>query len=493
MRAAVHLSRLTATHAALAAILATAVVLRVWTFRAYGLHHPDELYQYLEQAHRLVFGQGIVPWEYHEGMRSWLLPLGLTLPIRLGEAVAPGSMLGLIFAKSLVAIIALAPLAAAWTLGARLSRMHGLIAAAVTAIWFESIYFSGHVLTEVLAVACFLPAAALIRPGAMRGALAIGGALLGAAAVLRFQYGPAIGVFALMTLGTRWRDWPPVIVGGLAILAASGCVDLAMGQPPFGWIAANVRENLVEGAADRFGVAGPLAYFQLLWLHWGIATPALLLLPLLVWRRYPGLFWAAIVNLLVHMAIGHKEYRFLWLTVHVLVLLAAIASAELLHRALERRRAGPRTRIASTIALVALWAATSAWLARSGPLWPDWQKFTARMAAMADSGRQPALCGVAIHGIEYWSGSYTYLRRAVPIYMPSWPGAADASKALAAHAEAYDAVVAPAGSALPRGYHRVSCRDDGNETICVSRRAGGCTAAGHEAELLQHALERHGP
>ena len=36
--------------------------------------HYDEVMQYLEQAHRLVFGYGIVPWEYREGTRSWIVP-----------------------------------------------------------------------------------------------------------------------------------------------------------------------------------------------------------------------------------------------------------------------------------------------------------------------------------------------------------------------------------------------------------------------------------
>ena len=35
---------------------------------------PDEIFQYLEQAHRLVFGYGYVPWEYRFGIRSWILP-----------------------------------------------------------------------------------------------------------------------------------------------------------------------------------------------------------------------------------------------------------------------------------------------------------------------------------------------------------------------------------------------------------------------------------
>src|SRR5258706_13670722 len=44
----------------------------------FGLHpsiaHPDEVFQYAEQAHRLVYGTGIVPWEFQLGVRSWLIP-----------------------------------------------------------------------------------------------------------------------------------------------------------------------------------------------------------------------------------------------------------------------------------------------------------------------------------------------------------------------------------------------------------------------------------
>jgi GPI mannosyltransferase 3 len=38
------------------------------------VYHPDEIFQYLEQAHRLTFGYGYIPWEYRYGTRSWILP-----------------------------------------------------------------------------------------------------------------------------------------------------------------------------------------------------------------------------------------------------------------------------------------------------------------------------------------------------------------------------------------------------------------------------------
>ena len=34
--------------------------------------HLDEIMQYLEPAHRLVFGNSVTHWEYFYGARSWL-------------------------------------------------------------------------------------------------------------------------------------------------------------------------------------------------------------------------------------------------------------------------------------------------------------------------------------------------------------------------------------------------------------------------------------
>src|ERR1700747_2609121 len=42
-----------------------------------GINHPDEIFQTVEQAYRLVFGTGLVPWEFVYGTRSWGLPGGV--------------------------------------------------------------------------------------------------------------------------------------------------------------------------------------------------------------------------------------------------------------------------------------------------------------------------------------------------------------------------------------------------------------------------------
>ena len=54
----------------LLAIAAAAVVVRVVVALAFpNVAWPDEVFQTAEQAHRLAFGDGLVPWEFREGAR----------------------------------------------------------------------------------------------------------------------------------------------------------------------------------------------------------------------------------------------------------------------------------------------------------------------------------------------------------------------------------------------------------------------------------------
>ena len=51
-----------------------------------NLSHPDENFQIFEQAHRVVFGYGLIPWEFRFSVRSWLTPglvAGLLYPFKL--------------------------------------------------------------------------------------------------------------------------------------------------------------------------------------------------------------------------------------------------------------------------------------------------------------------------------------------------------------------------------------------------------------------------
>ena len=469
-----------------AAILIVAIVLRVAAYRTYAVHHPDELFQYLEQAHRIAFGYGIVPWEYRYGMRPWIVPLFLSGPMWLGNAIAPGGDLHLVFAQGAAAIVGLAPVGAAYAIGARWSRQHGLVAMAVLAVWYESVYFSLHVLTEMLALGAFFPAAALIGRDASRRKLMIAGLLLGLTVVLRVQYAPAVAVFALVALGPNWRCWPPVIAGGVIALAALAVVDVAMGQPPFGWAIENVRQNLLNGRASGYGVDGPLAYWQALLGHWWWAMVPILALMLPAIGRYPALFWAAIANIGVHMLIGHKEYRFILLSTEVFLLLAAIGSAELIKRLPLDRRKGIWLAIGG-------WCAVSATLALTAPLRPDLDRFGESLILARHAGQDASVCGLATYEIDYWgSGGYAYVHRPIPLYLGWAPPGQSAQAWLAAGRAGYNTIIAPVvhRAELPSGYDPEQCAGSGRGRLCLYRRPGSCVPGAAPNLLLQNALNR---
>ena len=50
-----------------------------------GAWRPDEFFQYLEPAHRLSFGTGIITWEWRVGIRSWLVPGFFALLMMVGQ------------------------------------------------------------------------------------------------------------------------------------------------------------------------------------------------------------------------------------------------------------------------------------------------------------------------------------------------------------------------------------------------------------------------
>src|SRR3546814_7208006 len=105
-----------------------------------------------------------------------------------------------------------------------------------------------------------------------------------------------------------------------------------MGAVPFQWAVESVRINIVENRAAAYGLSPVTGYLTLFGFYWNLALVPLLLLAWLGAKRYPVFAWMAVVHLLFHSLIGHKEYSFVLLTAALLVILAAIGTADLLLR-----------------------------------------------------------------------------------------------------------------------------------------------------------------
>jgi GPI mannosyltransferase 3 len=463
-------------------ILLFGFCLRAAALLPMSMHHPDELFQYLEQAHRLVFGYGYIPWEYDVGMRSWVLPILLAGPMKVGTIVAPDSLLYLMLPRFASMLASMAIIWAAWRIGGLWSRTHAIVAAFVMAFWFEQVHFGTHILTEMLATACFLPAAALIYdPLSRRRAFYIAGLLLGFAFILRFHFAPAILVFVVLTSGLKFTDrYVPIIAGGLCVLMASAMVDLSMGQWPFGWLYENFRQNILKDRASDFGVSPPLAYVGMILVYWGWAAAPLMLAIVPALSRYRALFWTAIVNIAVLMLIGHKEYRFIFPSTTLLILLSAVGSAQLFLW-IKGRYLSPKISRYALVGLVAAWAGSSAALALKQPMRSRWTALKPTLELYVEVGKNQMICGVALNGFPDWSsGGYTYLHRNIPIVSE---GVEPLEKQPQSRQHlldemSYNAILVSDknGKMTRHGYVRQACRGQ-SDRVCLYTRAGTCNSA----------------
>jgi hypothetical protein len=467
------------------ALIGLGAVLRLAAIRPDAALHSDELFQYLEQAYRLTTGLGIVPWEYREGLRAPLVPLLLSVPMRIGIEAIGSNLGGVMAVRIAVALGGVAMIPAAWSIGSRWSRRHAIVAAAVTALWFENILFAAHVLTEPLASAAFfVGAAVLMTPEAKRGRLFGGGAALGAAVILRMQYAPALALFALLVV--PWRRWGWVIAGGLLPLVAAGAVDVAAGQWPFEWMARYFEANIIEGRAAAFGVAPPSMYFLWLLLEWSFALPLIAGFALLSGRRGWPLLAAALAAIALHMAVGHKEYRFIALSVSTLVLLGAIGSASAMERWLAIDPGSTRARYA-TGGLVLCWAAVSAMLWAAGPgMMRVEQIHRPTIGLIRSAAADPAICGVALEATYYWRFSYALAGRPVPAYLLSGAELRN-TQVITELSPGFDAGIFPDRTAMPAGYRKKACVAEGEGRNCLFIRPGKC---GFAPGLEQHGLQR---
>jgi len=318
-------------------LLALAMLVRFAAIIAFpSLHHPDENFQLFEQAHRIAFGYGVVPWEFRDGIRSPVLPYMLAALFWLGERVVGGPEGYLLVARSALAATSLLGVAAVYRMGRRTSQTHALMAGLVAATWFELVYFAGRPLTEAVATTCLVVALSLASAPqerlVFRRLVAIG-FCLGLALMLRFHLAPGLLVVTvwLGRLDLRGR-WCPMAIGGLAPLLVFGAADWLFWGSPFSSYVAALRIDLIDGKASSFGIEPPAYFFEQLADIWAGVLPAMAALILL--RARTSALWIVVALVVVasHMAIPHKEYRFVFPAFACLVLVAAMGSADLIER-----------------------------------------------------------------------------------------------------------------------------------------------------------------
>jgi GPI mannosyltransferase 3 len=475
----------------LAAILLLAAVIRLPLAFWPNFHHPDEIFQYLEPAWRVLGHDSIVSWEWRYGMRSWLLPTMMAGPVAIGDWLAPGGMGAFVLPRLVVAVASLSIVASAWAFGARVSRTHATIAGFVAAIWFELVYFAPHTLGEPLSTAAILPAALLLtRATPSQRDLIGGGALLALAVLFRFQYAPAVATLAIGACWQHWRRLPPMIIGGIAVLAVSASIDAARGAIPFAWLIENIRQNLLQDRAAEFGVMPATAYLNLFWAMWSIALVPLLFAIFRGCRHAPMLVWIALVNIAFHSLIGHKEYRFIFLSVTLLVIVAALGSVDwILTPQRKWRRFG--------VPLIAGgWISVSAALVATGTMPTYWMRGIGAAKLASALRADPQMCGIALYDTPFFllPGRDRLAGRAPLFALYSTdPLAAGHLPAVASNASpAFNRMIAhrSAEKQLPANFSARQCESVGGAEVCIFARDGGCTVDGASSFAINDVLTR---
>ena len=280
--------------------------------------HPDEIMQYLEPAHRLVFGNGAAFWEYLYGARSWLVPGLVAGVLALFDALGLGEPAWYVGAVKLLFCVMSLAIPAGMYFFARVHFSETAARAALLAgaFWYELVGFAHKPMTEFVATALFVALLALcVRPMPDRSRMPWALAFLAVlAAAIRMQYAPlALIVLGLYFLRTRHKL--RLTLAATALLAAVGLFDaITWDAGLFHSYILNFRFNLAM--SDLKSGESPV-WLYLWWLllsGTGLAVLSVLL-GLRNVRRYGFLLGLIVLTVVIHSTQPHREYRFIFVVV----------------------------------------------------------------------------------------------------------------------------------------------------------------------------------
>jgi hypothetical protein len=225
---------------------------------------------------------------------------------------------------------------------------------------------------------------------------------------------------------------------------------------------------------------------------WSAAIVLLLVAIRQGWRHAPLLLATAVANIAFHSVIGHKEYRFIFLSVVLLIIIAALGSADWI----QWLRAKRAWRHAALPVVAAGWALISGTLAATGTMPDNWMRGTGAAQLARQLRHDPALCGLALYKtpFHFFPGRDRLAGRS-PLYAlyPDDPVARGGLAAVARKAApAFNRILSPRDSAsdLPAGFSQRDCASVGGADVCIFARSGGCDAAAAASFVLNDVLVR---
>jgi GPI mannosyltransferase 3 len=449
-----------------------AFILRVGAVRTQNVAHPDEIFQTQEPAHRLAYGYGIISWEWREGVRSWVFPSVLAMLMRATEWMGSGSS-GYVWAISV--LLSLVSLTTVWFAFASAERISGvesaIIAAGACAMWHDLIYFGPRTLTEVVAAHILLPGLWLGKYENrldVRKRMFLAGLFCGFAVSLRMQLAPAIG-FAIVSFCYReWRNKVYSLALGFALpVIGFGLVDAASWSYPFQSFIRYFAINVIEGRSLFYGTQPWYWYMTILTKHmWPV-----LILAIFGVRRCPFLGWVIAIILASHSFLSHKEIRFIYPAVPLLIVLSAVGIVETGKELKDSLRLTipSSTLVGAALVLFAFYSFVF------GAKFEYEQRVSGGLHAFDQLSTDHTVCGVGLYQVPWFStGGYAHLHQNVPIVLVG------TESNLSEVAPTFNALLTDnASDTSTHGFQLSRCWD----RICLYRRSGPCLPPPRQEEV----------
>jgi len=419
--------------ALLAAILVAGGAARIWLACVDdGIYWPDEVYQSLEPAHRLVFRPGLISWEYGLGARTWALPGLVAALLWLCQITGLDDPRQYLLAvRFSMCAIAVATALAGYRLGRRFGAesLFAASGAAVFAIAGPAVYFGPKALSEtVSALPIVVGLAYALSPQATRRDRVIGAALLCLATIIRVHN--AIFCVALLAVWPGERRWRAL--GDALVVMAAGALTLgALDRLTWGeWFQSAVlylRFTFVMAGGPVTGDSPATYYLEMFARSMPLVAAVAASLAIAGAVRARSLAFVVAVFLLGHVLTPNKAFRYVIVFIPLMGALAAVGLQVLQDRWSER---GARIAAAILVAVCA-WSLVTMRTLTFGDIGP-WEKTRAAESAFDDVGpvnrllivasRQPELCGLRVetHHLT-WTGGYSFFHRDAPLYSLAGP------------------------------------------------------------------------
>ena len=447
----------------LGGIFAVALALRIGVaLRSPSIEWPDEIFNTLEPAHRLAYGYGVIAWEWRDGIRSWIYPAFLAGVMRATAWMGPGSR-G--YLTGVIVVLSLLSLTGVWFAYAWAKRTTGMaaawIAAGAVATWYQLVYFSPKAFTEVFATDFLLPGLYLGMYGdelPEKKRLLLSGICLGIAVCVRPQYAPAVAFAVLWFCRKQWKTRAPALFAGLLLpVIIFGVVDAFTWSYPFQSYIRYFQIVMLSGRNNHYGVEPWYIFFVALWrTMW-----PMLLLAVFAIKRNELLAWVVAITVVTHSAIGHKEFRFIYPVLPILVVMAAMGLVEIVWFLSKKLSWAPSLRTVTASGLICC-VLISAGFART----MRWDKSSGGLIVLNKLSQDPSVCGVGFLVLPWTlTGGYTHLHRDVPLIL------VNRNAPLVGQMLNFNALVSlgPRDN-LPMGFNLDACWNG----VCLYRRPGPC-------------------